>query len=145
MPNPAHKLTRLARMAQTRHGHITLETYELKAPKGHRRPQQLSNERRYKMKKLITGFIFAMFLASVPSAMADNSSFLSQQWKRTQNSQKKQSEHFRKLEREAAGSADALRYGGIDNPNRATQHRCSHCGRIHVAAHYCSHCGRLHE
>jgi len=90
-----------------------------------------------------------MFLASVPLAMAgsDNTwSRLNQQWKRIQNSQKKQAENFRALERETAGLGRVPKYeGGIDKAKQATPHYCSHCGQLHAAAHYCSYCGQLHE
>ncbi len=98
------------------------------------------------MKKLITGFIFAAFLASVPLVMAAGNhwSTFDQQWNRIQNAQKKQSQCFEALEREAAASVHASEGNG---GKRLIQNYCSHCGqRLPVGANYCPHCGqRLHE
>ena len=102
------------------------------------------------MKKLITGFIFAAFLASVPLVMAagNHSSMLDEQWKRIKNFQKKQSEQFEAVEREAAASVRASEgKGRINKGKRLTHNHCSHCGqRLPVVANYCSYCGqRVHE
>ena len=101
------------------------------------------------MRKLIIALSLLIIFASAPLAMAGsgNASFeLNKQWERIQNSQKKQAERFRVLEREADRSADDLNNGrGINQAKRIPAHNCSYCGRPHVAAHYCSYCGRLHE
>lgn len=101
------------------------------------------------MRKLIIALSLLIILASAPLAMAGGGntwSTLSQQWNRIQNAQKKQSEQFRVLEREAARSANDLNNESrINKTKRIPAHNCSFCGRPHVAAHYCSFCGRLHE
>ncbi len=101
------------------------------------------------MKKSVIGFTLTMFIASAPlvrAAGGNTWSALSQQWNRIQNSQKKQSDHFEVLEREAARVVNDLKYGGtINKPKQMAPHYCSHCGRLHAAAHYCSYCGRLHQ
>jgi hypothetical protein len=80
----------------------------------------------WKMRKLIIALSLLIIFASPPLAMAAGGntwSTLSQQWNRIQNSQKKQSEHFRVLEREAARSANDLNHGsGINKAKLIPAH-----------------------
>ncbi len=105
------------------------------------------------MKKVITGFIFAAFLASAPLVMAAGNhwSTLDQQWNRIQKWQKKQSDQFRELETETAdstaASVSASEVKGRIKVKRVSHNYCIHCGqRLPVDAKYCSHCGQpVHE
>ena len=82
------------------------------------------------MKELTIGLILTVFQASAPLVMAgDNTwSALTQQWNRIQNWQKKQSAHFRALEREAASLT--LGVSKDEKSKRATPHYRSYCGRL---------------